>query len=152
MLRRNIGPDLMIYLLSLVKHQGQVPLAVAVVAQFSEHPTSMSVRYGYSDLAVGYWLAKVWGFEYYCETGCPGEAAACGSAVILNGGRILISRLTRFKLEWSALIVGEMAAVIGRSVRNRLLLRMMREGYHHVFDWFRLRAAERIPGQRLKVN
>jgi glycosyltransferase involved in cell wall biosynthesis len=145
MLRRNIGPDLMIYFLSLVKHQGQVPLAVAVVAQFSEHPTSMSVQYGASDLAVGYWLAKIWGFEYYCETGSPSDAATCGSAVLLIGGRILVTRLSRFKLEWSAMIVLEMVAVIGWSIRNRFLLRTMKEGYLHVFDWVRMRAAEPIP-------
>src|SRR4029077_2563262 len=74
MLKRNIGPDLMIYLFSLIKHRGDVPLAVAVTAQFSAHPTSMSVVFGNSDLAVGYWLAKVWAFEYMCRNGRQKEA------------------------------------------------------------------------------
>jgi hypothetical protein len=145
MLRRNIGPDLMIYLLSLVKHHGPVPLAVTVVAQFSDHPTSMSTQYGASDLAVGYWLAKIWGFEYFCETGPPSDAATCGSAVVLIGGRILAARLIRFKVEWGAMIVREIAAVIRRSIRNRLFLQTIKEGYLHMLDRVRLRATEPIP-------
>lgn len=145
MLRRNIGPDLMIYLLSLAKHQGQVPLAVAIVAQCSEHPASMSVQYGTSDLSVGYWLAKIWGFEYLCETGRVGQATMCASAVVLNGGRILAARLVRLNLEWSGMIIREMLAVVGRSIRHGLVLRTMKEGYMHVFDWFRLRTTERYP-------
>src|SRR5205085_6355532 len=62
MLNRNIGPDLMIYLLSLLRHTSDVQMAVAVVAQFSAHPTSMSIRFGSGDLQIGYWLAKIWAF------------------------------------------------------------------------------------------
>ena len=148
MMRRNIGPDLMIYLLSLVRQRGQVPLAIAVVAQFSEHATSMSTQYGASDLAVGYWLAKIWGFDYFCETGRVSEAAICGSAVVLIGGRILAGRLSRFRFEWSGMIALEILNAIGRSIRNRLLWRTIKEGYLHLLDRLRPHTAEAIPRQR----
>jgi hypothetical protein len=64
---------------------------------------------------------------------------------VLIGGRILAARLMRFKLEWGTMIVREIAAVIGRSIRNRLLFRAIKEGYLHMLDWVRLRGAESIP-------
>jgi len=146
MLKRNIGPDLMIYLLSLVRQTtGAVPVAVAVVAQFSAHPASMSIRYGSSELRIGYWLAKIWAFEFMCHTERRHEAAICASAIVLMGARILMSRLTRVETLWSGLIVAEMSGVLWSAIRNRILLRTITESYLHIVHWMRPRAHQAIP-------
>lgn len=145
MLKRNIGPDLMIYLLSLLKHEGAVSLCVSVVAQFSVHPTSMSVTYGNSDLAVGYWLAKIWGFEYLCENGRRKEAAICGSALVFVGSRILLARLFRLQTKWAAMMLREIAGILFASFRNQLVLRTLKESYLNIFEWMRTQTREAVP-------
>ena len=145
MLKRNIGPDLMIYLLSLLKHEGSVPLAISVVAQFSTHPTSMSVTYGNSDLALGYWLAKVWGFEYLCAAGRTREAAICGSALIFIGGKIVAARLMRLQTKWAGMMLREIAAILGTLIRTHIILRTVKEGYLNILEWMRTRTRAPLP-------
>jgi hypothetical protein len=145
MLKRNIGPDLMIYLLSLLKHTSAVPVAVSVVAQFSAHPTSMSIRYGSGELKIGYWLAKIWAFEILCQTARRREAAICASSVVLVGARMLLARLARFEALWSGMIVAEISGVLWSAIRNQILLRTITEGYLHIFNWMRRPAQQAIP-------
>ena len=145
MLKRNIGPDLMIYLLSLLKHEGNISLCVSVVAQFSAHPTSMSVTYGNSDLAVGYWLAKIWGFEYLCRAGRRHEAAVCASALVFVGSKTLAARLIRFQTKWAGMILREIAGILFTSIRDQIVLRTLRESYVNIFEWIRTRSREVLP-------
>ena len=145
MLDLNIGPDLMIYLLSLLGHSGAVPVAVSVVAQFSTHPASMTVRYGSSQLKVGYWLAKIWAFEYLCQNTRQREAAICASSVVLVGTRMLAARLIRFETRWLRAIIREIVGVLLRAIRNQMLLRTIRECYLHIFEWMRTRTRQLIP-------
>ena len=145
MLKRNIGPDLMIYLLSLLKQDGKVQLAVASVAQFSEHPTSMSVIYGAADLKIGYWLAKIWAFEYLCQAGRRNEAALCAASILLVGARMLVAKLLRFEISWSGQIIGEMWAVLWCAARNQILLNTFREGSLYLLEHLRIKTRESIP-------
>jgi hypothetical protein len=145
MLQRNIGPDLMIYLLSMLRSASAVPLAVAVVAQFSAHPTSMSIRFGSSDLRIGYWLARIFAFRFLCQTTQWREAAICGSAIVLMGVRILIARLRRFETRWCGMILAEISGVIGSAVKNHILLRTISEGYLHILQRVRPNTRQPIP-------
>jgi hypothetical protein len=145
MLKRNIGPDLMIYLFSLIRHQGDVSLAVAVMAQFSAHPSSMSIIFGNSDLAVGYWLAKIWAFEHLCNIGRRKEAAVCGSAIVLIGAKLVLSRLMRFQTKWSGAMLREILSVVRQSIQNHDLLRTIKEGYFYMSEWKRARSRALIP-------
>jgi hypothetical protein len=145
MLNRNVGPDLMIYLLSLLTQASTVPVAVTVVAQFSAHPNSMSILYGSSELRIGYWLAKIWAFEFLCRAARWREAAICASAIVLVGVRILLPRLARVETRWSGMIVAEMAGVLWSAIRNRILLRTIAEVYLHIFQHIRPRAHQLIP-------
>lgn len=60
LIRRAAGPDLMIYLLSLLRSQGPVAVLRAPIAQFSEHDETISSSSGEDELALGYWLARAW--------------------------------------------------------------------------------------------
>ena len=145
MLKRNIGPDLMIYLSSLLRHQGSVPVALAVVGQFSEHAASMSIRYGTEDLALGYWLAKIWAFENLMLTARRSEAAVCGSALTLVGTRILAARLRRRELKWAAIVAREIFGIITSLIRQHMLIRAMKEGSALFLEWRRGKTRQAIP-------
>jgi len=57
LLKHNIGPDLIIYLLQILKHEN-ITLSKPYVAKFNEHNSSMSYLLGMNKLQIGYWLAK----------------------------------------------------------------------------------------------
>lgn len=57
LLKNNIGPDLIIYLLQILKHEN-IALSKPHVAKFNEHNSSMSYLLGMNKLQIGYWLAK----------------------------------------------------------------------------------------------
>ena len=60
MMKKNIGPDLMLYLLSLErdKKKSSTLIANTSTAKFSSHKNSMSINYGSINLKFGYWIAK----------------------------------------------------------------------------------------------
>jgi len=62
LLKKNIGPDLIIYLLQILKHR-QINLSKPFIAKFNEHKNSMSLLLGKNKLQIGYWLAKKSIFE-----------------------------------------------------------------------------------------
>ena len=57
LLERNIGPDLIMYLLQILKNDN-IYLAKPYIAKFNEHKSSMSLLLGKNKLQIGYWLAK----------------------------------------------------------------------------------------------
>ena len=62
LLKQNIGPDLIIYLLQILKHK-QIYFSKPYIAKFNEHDNSMSYLLGINKLQIGYWLAKKSVFE-----------------------------------------------------------------------------------------
>lgn len=60
MWRSAIGPDLMLYLAALEPDRGPAALTDTVVAQFSAHSDSITIRTGFWKLKTGYWLARLW--------------------------------------------------------------------------------------------
>jgi hypothetical protein len=62
LLKQNIGPDLIIYLLQILKHN-HINFSKPHIAKFNEHEDSMSYLLGMNKLQIGYWLAKKSIFE-----------------------------------------------------------------------------------------
>ena len=125
MLQKNIGPDLMIYLLSILTNKNEVCVASATVAQFSAHPTSMTVTYETymnTDLAIGYWLAKIWAFEYLLKMNHKRESAKCASYLILSGMKILMRKIRKKRLEWSLSIMKEVFAICLKVLRHAICI------------------------------
>ena len=87
MLKRNIGPDLMMYLMNMLENK-EMLLASHVVGQFSEHAVSMTVVFGTSYTDVGYWLAKRWAFDRLCERREDKGAAAVAGSYLLSRSSI----------------------------------------------------------------
>lgn len=64
LLKKNIGPDLLLYLISVLRNEKIIYLNQNV-AQFTGHSKSMTVVYGSSNCRVGYWLARKLILEKY---------------------------------------------------------------------------------------
>lgn len=121
MLKRGIGPDLMIYLVALLEGRGQVLMTESVVAQFSAHPDSISIKAKAFELALGYWLARIWAFERVAEKGHRTETAEYGACLLVFGFRLVIMQLLRGKVSWLKSIMAEVWRVLAVSVRTSSL-------------------------------
>ena len=58
LLRKNIGPDLLLYLISLNK-ENKIKSTDTIMSKFSHHNNSMSVKYGSESLIFGYLITKI---------------------------------------------------------------------------------------------
>jgi len=96
LIRRAAGPDLMVYLLSLLRSQGHVAVLRAPIAQFSEHDETISGSSGEDELALGYWLARVWLAHQLKREARPEATAwagwACHRALLLLRDRWKLGR------------------------------------------------------------
>jgi hypothetical protein len=125
MLKKNVGPDLMIYLLSILANKEEICVATAIVAQFSAHPTSMTVTYETymdTDLSIGYWLAKIWAFEYLLTTNNKKESAKCAAYLVLSGINILIRKFIRLKFKWTLSVFKEVFLISLKVWRHMISL------------------------------
>lgn len=96
MWRRAIGPDLMLYLLAMSPGTPRVAFFRTYTAQFSEHSGSISISSNRWVFDVGYWLARRWYIEKFCQSD------DCGSgrrfwADSLSAGRKLLRRMRKDK-------------------------------------------------------
>ena len=94
LLRRAAGPDLIIYLLSLLRSPGPVAVLRCPIAQFSLHSATISGLSGEEELAVGYWLARVWLAAELAQAGDP-QAPLWGGWVCHRGLLLLRDRWKR---------------------------------------------------------
>jgi hypothetical protein len=63
MLKKNIGPDLLLNLLN-IQDSSNIKLFYPEVVKYASHKCSMSVKLGKNNLVVGYWLAKICFYNY----------------------------------------------------------------------------------------
>ncbi len=145
MLKKNIGPDLMIYLLSIFMNKNEVCVASATVAQFSEHSTAMSIKYGNVDLAIGYWLARIWGFEYLLEMNHKRESAKCASYLVLSGLLILIRKFRSKRFRWSLSIIREILTVCLKVLRRMNCVNAVRAVFWHLRERSKRKAHDMYP-------
>ncbi len=60
--KKEVGPDLLIYLFSIMKAK-KINFYLPYVAKFSSHENSISIIYGPNFLRIGYWLARICFYE-----------------------------------------------------------------------------------------
>lgn len=121
MIKRAIGPDLMVYLSALVKETGHVVVTPSVVAQFSSHPGSITIKANAFDIEVGYWLAKLWAFERISDQGRRHEATCCAAYLLVYGARLILIRLWMLRLSWVLDVAREVWQVLRRLAQMRLI-------------------------------
>lgn len=110
--RRAAGPDLMIYFLSLLRSPGPVAVLRCPLAQFSRHSETISGHSGEEELAVGYWLARVWLAAELARTDDP-QAPLWGGWVCHRGLLLLRDRWKRGQWTHSAALVREILQLRG---------------------------------------
>ncbi|MBI2602105.1 MAG: glycosyltransferase family 2 protein [Deltaproteobacteria bacterium] len=93
MLKRNIGPDILIFLASILRCRNNVLVADEVVGQFSYHDASMSIIYGSRHLEVGYWLGKRWAVDQLFEQGQLIAAEKASAYLLVTWLKILVLML-----------------------------------------------------------
>jgi len=59
LLKKEVGPDLLIYLMSIYNSKKVVNLFTPHAAKFSSHENSISIIYGSNFLRIGYWLSRI---------------------------------------------------------------------------------------------
>lgn len=67
LIKKNIGPDLLLYLMSILRNKKIIYVNLNI-AQFTAHENSMTVVYGQSNCRIGYWLARKLILEKYNKT------------------------------------------------------------------------------------
>lgn len=113
-MRRNIGGDLMIFLLATIEARQGPLLAEEIVAQWSEHPDSMTVLAGHNDLFAGYWLARCWAVGYCASMGESQRAARLAGYVVVSGLAAAIAAKREGKSDLARDIVSEIRCVVAK--------------------------------------
>ena len=91
MIKKNIGPDLILYLYNLYIENEYVFFCNSTISQLSFHEDSMSILYGKSPLSTGYWLSRIWLFEKMISSKKYNkELLAKFSAYILTSGIYIV--------------------------------------------------------------
>ena len=119
MMRRNAGPDLMIYFFSIIQHAGDIAVFDGPVAQFSAHEESITSGLEPTDLTIGYWLAHVWLGEQLRSLGRAADAGWCGAYTVKQGIRLLLKRARRGRGAWLGALARETAGVATRALFSR---------------------------------
>jgi hypothetical protein len=65
LLKKNIGPDLLLYLVSLALEKDKIIVNDSYMAKFTSHKDSMSIKYGNVNLKTGYLITKSIFINYY---------------------------------------------------------------------------------------
>lgn len=108
MLKRNIGPDLMVYLLTFLRDSlSSITITPQIVAQFSSHSTSMTILANSFELRVGYWLARVWAFEKLTLKNSEKNITTSGVYLFCFGIRLILLKLMKLDITWTKEIAKE---------------------------------------------
>jgi hypothetical protein len=78
----------------------------------------MSMDYDNTDISVGYWLAKIWAFEYVSSMNHKKESATCACYLIMAGLNILLRKIRTGRLGWLLSIAKEIMAICLKIIKQ----------------------------------
>ena len=139
MLKKNIGPDLIIYLYNLLLEKKLIILCNSSISQLSVHKNSMSIGYGKAPLSTGYWLSRIWYFEKYYEEDQLDKdyLSKLSSYIIVSGLFIFILNVFNFNLNYSISILYEIKNVFLKSLKSKFLLKTIAHIPNVILNRFR---------------
>ncbi len=122
MLKKNIGPDLILYLYNLMIQNDNIIFCNSTMAQLSFHKKSMSIIYGKQPLSTGYWLARVWYFEKYLNNYEINKSysSKLSAYLIISGFYIFILNLIFLNFSQSMNVLSEILKVVKKIFYNKL--------------------------------
>jgi glycosyltransferase involved in cell wall biosynthesis len=127
MIRLAGGPDLMIYLTALSNGSEKAIRTLSVIAQLTGSESSLSSAGNReTQLTVGYWQARMWGFLAVIKTSqykLAGEFAGYLLAVFLF---IMGRKITHMEFSWMCKIFRELWGMLKITTKHRQLIAMLR--------------------------
>jgi len=114
MLKKNIGPDLILYFYNLMIQNDKIVFCNSTVAQLSFHNKSMSIIYGKQPLSTGYWLARVWYFEKYLNNNEINKSysSKLSAYLIVSGFYIFLLNLIFLNFSQSINVLSEILKIV----------------------------------------
>lgn len=127
MIKKNIGPDLVIYLYNLIYENENLCICNSSIAQLSFHKSSMSISYGKAPLSTGYWLSRIWCFEkYLTKNKCDKNfLSKLSSYIIIGGIFIFFTNLKSLKINYAFNVILETFAVIKKCLLEKIILKTL---------------------------
>ena len=126
MIRLAGGPDLMIYLSALLYGSGKAIRANHVVGQLTIMAVSITSHGNReTQLTVGYWQARLWGFIAAIQNGqrkLAGQFAGYLLAIFLF---IMAQKIIRRESAWSRELIGELLGMVKIAGKQGLLMSML---------------------------
>lgn len=113
------GQDLMIYLTALTSDIDYVLLSGEVVAQLTASRQSITSKGNKEvQLLVGYWLARIWGFNRLLLDKKYPQAGLSGGYILVVWFYIMLQKVARCEWKWTLCIAREVVNVISELVRH----------------------------------
>lgn len=125
-LNKNIGPDLVILLFNLFLQKKNIFICNSTISQLSYHSSAMSIAYGKTPLSTGYWLARVWYFEYYlsnCKNIDKIFLSKISSYIIVSGFYVLILNFISLNFYYLKNILFEIFTVIKKNFQKKIVMK-----------------------------
>jgi hypothetical protein len=125
MLKKNIGPDLIIYLYNLLQEKNNLTICNSSIAQLSFHKNSMSIEYGKAPLSTGYWLSRIWCFDKSLDKYSHDKdfLSKLSSYIIIAGLFIFLTNLKKLNLNYSLNIIQETFKVVLKCIKQKIILK-----------------------------
>jgi glycosyltransferase involved in cell wall biosynthesis len=127
MIRLAGGPDLMIYLTALSSSSEKAIRTRSVIAQLTGSESSLSSAGNReTQLTVGYWQARVWGFLTMIKKEHPRLAGEFAGYLLAIFFYIMGKKITRMEFSWMCKIFEELWGVLKIVTKHRQLVSMLR--------------------------
>ena len=120
MIKKNIGPDIIIFLSNIIKTD-KIFFNEGIIAQFSEHSDSMSISYGTDPLTIGYWLGRIWCFHEITNSDFNINnkkelISLCAGYLVVSGLRVFIKLLKQKKFNYAFSSAKEIFSVVKKTI------------------------------------
>jgi glycosyltransferase involved in cell wall biosynthesis len=123
MVRLAGGQDLIVYLAALIDNTDFAFFANEYVAQLTETRKSITTTGNKEvQLLVGYWLARIWGFDLLLKENRFSLAGRCGGYILVISAYIMLLKILKFEYRWISGIFQEASRVLVKLFQTRQLL------------------------------
>jgi len=113
------GQDLMIYLTALIKFTNHALLSRSIVAQLTATKQSITnTGNKEAQLLVGYWLARIWGFNQLLSDKKYQQAGMCAGYILIIWFYIMVLKVRKLDLRWSLEVTREALSVLRKIMRH----------------------------------
>lgn len=120
------GQDLMVYLTALLKFKDHALLYRGIVAQLTATKQSIT-KTGNREvqLLVGYWLARIWGFNHLLTDKRYQQAGMCAGYILVIWFYIMLLKIKKREYQWIQNIARELISVLDGVIKHGQLFKTL---------------------------